>query len=186
MYRWLKVLIPTAQASAALIVFLLDKVYAASTWSEYYLLNAKDLIIGMNLPLLLVLSVPLWPFAHSHFLRPTTTAERIAIGVLAIAAVGAFWYAVIREIEMRCKGKSMLKFASLSLRACTLFILLCLAISALYYTYTVSAPIWYARPADAVVAGVFPAIWGITFFGIAACDVVDLAKRRYTFQKQSS
>lgn len=186
MYRSLKVLVPAIQAAAAFIIFLLDKVYAVSAWSQYYLQNAKDLVIGMNLPVLLVLSAPLWPFAHSHFLREPTTPEKVVIGVFVLAGVSVFWYAVICELEMRGKGKSMLKFESLSLRATILFPVLCLAIGALYYAYAISAPIWYARPGDALVAGLFPAVWGLTFFGIAVSNLVDLIRKRRTFQKMPS
>jgi tryptophan-rich sensory protein len=56
-------------------------------------------------------------------------------------------------------------------------VILCSGVGAMFYSYAVSRPMWYARPTDAIRPVSFPAMWGILFIGIAIHDLIMLLEK---------
>lgn len=183
MYKRLRAVVPAVQVAAAIVVFSATKFYGTSRFYEYYLGDAQNVIIHLNLPLMALWALVFSPIAWLTRYLPPVTGTLHAVGIILVAlllasSVVLFWYLVVVEIEMRSRGKSMLRpsrwSSALVLAAC----LFCFGAATLFYSYTVSRPLWYGRPVDAVIEGIFPTIWGIVFIGIGIQDFVVSLRNR--------
>jgi hypothetical protein len=181
MYKGLKIAVPAIQLLAA-FVFALPKYYHNIRFYEYHLNdihNFQSVVVGLNFPVVALWVVIFLPLAYIPSLNGTLPppAVTISVAILLALSVALFWYLVVTEIEMRTHGRSMLRFSGWLKKGTTLIVLLSFGIGSLVYGYVESWPLRHARPTEAVLVGIFPAIWGTVFIGMGMHDLVMSLRR---------
>jgi hypothetical protein len=183
LHKRLRIFIPAVQLAAAFVVFSANRFYGGTRFYGYYLGDAEDVIIHLNLPLVALWTLVFSPIAWvTRYLPPVTgtlhAVGTILVALLLVSSAALFWYLVAVEIEMRSRGESMLRPSGWYSGLAAVAGLCCFGAGAAFYGYVVSRPLWYARPVDAVIEGSLPAIWGLVFIGIAAQDLVVSMRNR--------
>lgn len=182
MYKRLRVVLPATQVLVAVVAFAFAKLYVGSRFYGYFR-DSREIVMGLNFPLAVLWIVVFYPItALGNFLPPVSkillAAGTVAVAVLLVSSVALFWYLVVREVEMRRAGTSMLRCSGMFGQLLTATVLLCCGGGAIFYSYAVSSPLWHARPVDAVLEGSFPTIWGIVFIAIAVHDLLTSLRNR--------
>jgi hypothetical protein len=114
MYKFLKVAVPVAQVLVAVIGYDLARLFPTSGWIHPAASFIKDLVGKLNFPLetfwtVIFVGVDRMNNYHLPPKGPLFVIVLVIVGVLLISSVGAFWYFIVSEIEMRSQGKSMLR-----------------------------------------------------------------------------
>lgn len=183
MYKRLKILVPTAQVLACIAIALWNKLNHSEAVYLNYVKPAQSVVTQVDFPLLVLWS----PIVHSldrftgHF--PVLRGAPFMLIVLIVAvvflsSVALFWYFVVNEIEMRRRGKSLLRFSGWSKQLFMTAILFSFGIGAAFKAYGEARALWYSGRGEGVFNGVFLVAWGIVFIGTGIRDLAVFLNNR--------
>ena len=116
MDRRLRIIVPAVQLLASVTVLLLKKLAERSDQINFnYYLPARQLVEGLNYPLKKFWLFVTYLVAQVPFPNPTGGAAVIAFVLIVsvfLASIVLFWFLVVREIELRLQGRSLLRFSN--------------------------------------------------------------------------
>jgi len=176
-HRRLKVIIPTVQILAVVGVLVWERMAGTDRMLTDYALPTRQMITNLNLPLVAFW----WPFIpvmerFGNYL-PFPMVMGLALAMMAFASIGLFWYFVVAEVQLRMRGKSLLRFPNRVVESVKVFILFFCGIGTFFHAYTEAIRpsqhglarygLW---PVEIALTVVFLAIWGSTFIGISISD----------------
>jgi len=176
MYRRLKIAIPAFQVAMAVLVFSLSRLHITNIYQEVYLHRAREILIGINFPVVVVSIVvfaPIkWIVEYLSEINRTVAlvAQALVLGMVLIG-VALFWYLLVKEVELRRRQQSMLRSANSTKQHLVTVMLVVCGLGSALYGYVTSRPLLYDPPMDAVLNGGFPILWGGLSIGIAIYDV---------------
>jgi len=177
MSRYLRVVVPGFQAAIALVVACANKFYGGTRFYEYYLGNAKELILNINLPVVACWILVFSPIKVLGRYFPSRSGISLNLAVILMTlliaiSIALFWHLVVVEVEKRLQGRSILRPLGKRRALAAAIGFCCLGILAGLYGFDIGAPLWHVRPVDAGIAALPPAIWAFIFIGIGIQDLV--------------
>jgi hypothetical protein len=187
MDKRLRILVPTIQVLSFIATRVLMRLSVTSDSVNFnYSIPAQDLITRLNYPLTLfwfsvVYAIDRLPLPDAN---PGLgfTALALVAGIVFLVSVALFWYLVVREIELRLQGKSLLRFLSRLWSFVTILVLFCLGAGALISAYLDGRKQIPFMLRNGSVIGLFLAIlpdifllaWAITLTGMSVSDFRNL------------
>jgi hypothetical protein len=183
MHKRLRILVPTIQVLAFIATRVLMRLSVTSDSVNFnYSIPAQDLITRLNYPLALFWFSVVYAIDRLPLPDPNPglgfTALALVAGIVFLASVALFWYLVVREIELRLQGKSLLRFSSRFWSFVTILVLFCLGAGALISGYLdgLKQIPFMLRNGSAIglfltiLTDMFVLAWGITLTGMSVSD----------------
>jgi hypothetical protein len=196
----LRIIIPVAQIVTLLLILLFLNLANAHT-RFFYINPLRELILQLNFPLFVLWGHTIG-FVSRLFGNSTDNPSSLFTVVQMLGSVAfvitffLMWYVVLREIQLRIQGKSLLKRSAgpgewtkdiaFFICGCAVLISAYFYASGLFNTlHLLKSGVLY-RPSDAwlwraeaVGLGFVRAAWGMAFIGIAAVDFRGMLRGRH-------
>jgi len=136
LHRSLKIAAATLQAFVAILSYNLNRFFPNSRWSHPDASFVKDLVGKLNFPL-----ETMWTVIFLGIDRLSRYVPRLpnslfniallAVGLLIVLSVAAFWWFVLSEVEVRLQGRSFMRRSRPSTQAPISFALAVLGVWAI-------------------------------------------------------
>lgn len=173
------VIVPAIQVVIAMTAFVSDRFVYNENAHLLYVLPAKDIVMKLNFPLVVVWA-PLLLGADwlSRYLFPLSgillAVVMILSGLIFASSIAAFWYFVVREIGARRHGRSIVTCSSHPKQLLMTGVWCVVGLSSLLYAYVDGRAHWYVRgrQGEEVVGAILLVMWGAGFIGISIHDLL--------------
>jgi hypothetical protein len=198
-YKRLRILVPVAQILAVIAVFASKSALKGRT---SLIIHAAVMVLAkqVNYPVWVVVYPIMVGIEKSQHYLPVMLVDLLSVLASALLPVGVFWlwYALITEIEMRRRGRSMLKFAASWKTLLCMIILLAFAAGAFAKAYVIGSGVIHERLGylryllalghwDELVGMLILTTWGLLLVGVAIHDLTAmLGARRRAFPSADS
>jgi hypothetical protein len=107
------------------------------------------------------------------------TVGTLALGIVFLSSVALFWYLVVREIELRRQGKSLLRFSGWIRPLFSIIVLFCIGVGAVISAYLDGShqfPFMIRNGSSTIgwfltiLPEVFLLVWAIALIGMSVGD----------------
>jgi hypothetical protein len=184
MYKRLKILVPAVQVLLVVGVFLWYKAPHSEHVLTQYVGPARDVVIKLNFPLLIlwspILYITEWFPLFLSPSHPATQVLGIAVFALAlVSSVAVFWHLVLVELELRSQGRSMIRSSNWFAETCKAVLLVLCGLGALIYAYTEASRLLLLGRSkfDAFGGGLFLVAWSAVLIGTSISDIAYFLRR---------
>jgi len=177
--KHLRIIVPAVQAAIALVVAVLHRFVHTERIYDLYVGPAFGVVARLNFPFFVFLRALDWLLPRSSSLHGAAFAVATSFfAAMLIFVFLLFWYAVVREIEMRRQGTSMLRFSSWGSELLAVVVLLCFGIGAISFAYSDVTRLlsFHQNTSSAILGGLFLLMWGAAFIGTALYDLAAFLK----------
>jgi hypothetical protein len=177
MSRRLRIVVAIAQVTAVALAYGLPKIASPSANRSIFSSVLERLVDALNYPVMACWYV-IFLVADSVFRLPSTggpgfTIEVVALAILVLSSVAAFWYYAVLEMQLRQQGRSCLRFDSPGKQILVSCVMLLFGLVAIAYAGYIAR--FALNPAnvqwDRVIYAIVLCVWCVTLVRLAISDL---------------